>query len=508
MKKILIAVFSMTFTGLSLSAQLQSSINNIKQQYSLMGISVVTVCNGDIGEICHAGLKDFTRSLPVDDSTMYRIASISKLVTAAGIMKLYEQGLFQLNDDVSDYLGYTFRNPNYPQTPVTFAMLLSHTSGIQDGSGYSSFLGATYNNSSPPGIASLFISGGSYYTADMWMNRNPGTYFTYSNANYGVVATLIENISGQRFDVYMKSQILDPLGIAGSYNVADITNINNVAVLYRKSGGSWSAQADNFQGVPPTPTNLSSYTPGTNGFIFGPQGGLRISPSDLARIMQMLINNGEFNGTVILNPATVALMTSPQWTYNGSNGDNYYGLFRSWGLGIQITTQTSGGDIVYPSVTMYGHCGEAYGLISDFYYDPVKRNGLVFMTNGAYIGYSIGTSSAFYSVEESVFSACYQHSYLPCVASGYNSSQTGDISVFPNPASNFIHIKMPELPDVIKKTELYDVHGKQVYCNSNTNPAQTIYLNGLNDGIYYLKITTSHRSFFKTVVVIRTESQD
>lgn len=496
----------MVMMGLSLSAQLQSSINNIKQQYNLMGISVVTVCNGDIGDVCHAGLKDYTRNLPVDDSTVYRIASISKLATAVGMMKLYEQGLFQLNDDISDYLGYTFRNPSYPQTPVTFAMLLSHTSGIQDGSGYSSFLGATYNNPNPPNISSLFLSGGSYYTSDMWMNRTPGTYFTYSNANYGVIATLIEKISNQRFDLYMKSQVFDPLGIAGSYNVAHISNINNIAVLYRKSGSNWSAQADNYQGVAPTPVNLSSYVPGTNGFVFGPQGGLRISPSDLARIMQVLINDGEYNGTVILNPATVSLMTTAQWTYNGSNGDNYYGLFRSWGLGIQITTQTSGGDIIYPSVTMYGHCGEAYGLISDFYYDPVRRNGLVFMTNGAFNGYTVGTSSAFYTVEESVFSACYQQSYLPCVALPATSTQSSEAIVYPVPATDVLHITVPESFGNQLAVQLYTTQGKSVLNTTGNHQHLQLPLQQIPAGVYILKITGSNYTYTKRIVIADNRS--
>lgn len=480
-------------------AQLDAEVDAIRQQYNLMGISVVTICNGAPGDTCHAGIRDYTRGLPVNDSTMYRIASISKLVTAMGLMKLYDAGEFNLDDDVGTYLGYTFRNPYFPNVPVTFRMLLSHTSGIQDGSGYSSFLGATYNNSNPPSIASLFVSGGSYYTSDMWMNKSPGTYFTYSNANYGVIASLLEKISNQRFDVYMKNEILNPLGIAGSFNINDIANINNVAVLYRKSGSNWSPQADNFQGTAPTPVNLSSYTPGTNGFIFGPQGGLRISPSDLARLMMMLLNDGMYNGISVLNSSTVTLMQSPAWTYNGSNGDNYYGLFRSWGLGMHITTLTAGGDIVYPATVMIGHPGEAYGLISDFYFDPVHKNGIVFMTNGAFDGYDFGTNSAFYTVEESVFDAAYQHSHLPCIALSAFDQSTQTIRLYPNPASDHVTLEVNSCSG--GTIHLTDCTGKILMSLPFTQQTIPFSVKHLPSGCYFL--ASQDAAFRQKLIIIR-----
>ncbi|HPF93985.1 MAG TPA: serine hydrolase, partial [Tenuifilaceae bacterium] len=135
--------------------QLQQSIESIKEEYSLMGLSVVTLCNGNVSGVYHAGLKDYDRNLKVNDSTMYRVASVSKLITTMGLMALWDKGSFNLDDDVSLYLGFTLRNPSWPEIPITFRMLLSHTSSIQDGNGYSNFLAATYGNSSPPHINEL-----------------------------------------------------------------------------------------------------------------------------------------------------------------------------------------------------------------------------------------------------------------------------------------------------------------------------------------------------------------
>jgi CubicO group peptidase (beta-lactamase class C family) len=320
----------------------------------------------------------------------------------------------------NDYIGFNIRNPNYPSEPITFRMILSHTSGLQDGTGYSYFLQATASQSPPPPISSLLVPGGTFYTADMWLPKLPGTWFNYANINFGVAATLIERISGIRFDIFTRDSILLPLGITGSFNVNDIGNINNVSVLYRNS----IPQMDNYQGVPPVPVNLSGYVIGTNGMIFSPQGGLRISAPDLCNFMVMQAQQGIYNNIRILDTSTVALMHDIQWDYNGANGNNYYNLFRRWGLGFHLTTNTPGGDIVIEGVPMTGHPGEAYGLISDMYFEKEKLFGLVFITNGysGTTGYIHGNYSAFYLPEEAVFTAIRDDHFIACIPVSVNNS--------------------------------------------------------------------------------------
>ena len=149
-------------------------------------------------------------------------------------MKLYDQDEFELDEDISTYLGFTVRNPNHPTIPITFRMLLSHTSSLQDGTGYTSFLNATYAQNPIPNMSSVLQPGGSFYTTNMWRTEIPGSYFTYSNLNFGLIGTLIEKISNQRFDVFMKNEILIPLDIDGSYNIQDLSTITDVATIYRK----------------------------------------------------------------------------------------------------------------------------------------------------------------------------------------------------------------------------------------------------------------------------------
>ena len=117
--------------------------------------------------------------------------------------------------------------------------------------------------------------------------------FTYSNINYGLIGTLIEALSGQRFDIFMREQILIPLEIDGSFNIQDLTDIYNVSVLYRYNNG-WVAQWDNYQGIMPIAPNLDDYALGTNGIYFAPQGGLRITAHEMNSIARALASDGAF----------------------------------------------------------------------------------------------------------------------------------------------------------------------------------------------------------------------
>lgn len=396
----------------------EDEMDDIQNDFNLVGLATAANCNGFDLEAYYGGMRNLLTETPITDSTYFRVASISKAFTAAGIMRLYDQGLFDLDEDVSTPLGFLLRNPSYPEVPITYRMLLSHTASIQDGGGYGDFLGATVSSDNPPPLTDILLPEGDYYTSNMWRTEPPGTHFAYSNMTYGVLGTLIEALSGERFDLFMKNEVLEPLGITGSFNVADLEDIANLAVLYRNS----VPQVDNFQGLPPPPFDGSAYTPGTNGLRFGPQGGLRTTLSGLLTFGNMLVHHGTVDGMVFLDSASVALMLDDQWTFNGGNGDNYFGLFNSWGLGIHRSLGATGnanGDAVFPGVPMWGHPGEAYGLISDLYIDPETKFTMAFLTNGYISGgnYAFGTQTTFYAVEEAVFSAVETYLWEHCASS-------------------------------------------------------------------------------------------
>ena len=130
------------------------------EENGLVGMSVLSVCKGKVQEYYNFGKSDLQRNLFINEETRFRIASISKLVTTIGLMKLWEQGKFDLDEDVSSALGFELRNPNYPTHPITYRMLLSHQSSIGEGSKYDDFLTSTYNDFLIPTVTDLLSKQG------------------------------------------------------------------------------------------------------------------------------------------------------------------------------------------------------------------------------------------------------------------------------------------------------------------------------------------------------------
>ena len=489
----------------SQSSELDAALQEIKTDHEIVGMSVSIIRGDEISFSKGYGLRDIDRSLPVDDSTLYRIASISKFVVTAALMKLYDQGLFNIEDDVSDYIGFTLRNPVYPDDIITFRKLLSHTSSLRDGSGYSAFLSATYNNDPPPILESLLTPDGTYFTSDMFSSKESpsSNYFTYANINFGVVGTLVERLSNIRFDIFCRQEIFEPLGMTSSFNVQDLPNINNVAVLYRKTGQNWIPQADNYLGIMPEPRDLSAYIIGTNGVIFGPQGGLRTSANDLSKFMNMIMNEGEYNAARILEDTTVALILTPTWIYDGSNGDNYYGIFNTYGFGSHRTTD------LLPTETLYGHPGEAYGLISDLYFSKIKDYGIVFITNGG--SWNNGDYSGWYDIEEKIYQASLKYidsitvdvesNVLP--EKGYKLYQN-----YPNPFNpeTVINYEIQNYGAV--QLKVYDILGNEVVTLVNEvkqpgNYEITFNADNLSGGVYFYRLLSENYSETKSMILLK-----
>ena len=340
-------------------------------------------------------------NLPVTSDSRFRVASISKVFTAAGYMQLVDEGKINLDEDVSRYLGFTLRNPNYPNKVITSRMLLSHTSSIRD-----------YPTSYVPfksNVRSFFTS------ADCWTKgKAPGSYFSYCNLNFVLLATIMEKVSGQRFDKYITKNVLKPLDIKGSFNLRDFSSadLQKMGTLYRKTkgeAGRYYAQIDD--------RPLSSYRPGNNAGIFSPQGGLRISPEELSHMLEMLLNQGKYKGREILKPATVQLMEKPVWKYNPSqpNGNIDNDAIESYGLALQQFSGTGSTRPApnRPDFDLVGHLGEAYGFIGGLMWQPGTKNGFIFLQNGFATDYkhNKGRYSRNYRWEENFMKAIIENAF-------------------------------------------------------------------------------------------------
>ena len=361
---------------------------------------------------------------PATRDTLYRIASISKLVTTLGVMRLVEAGKLSLDTDVSEYLGWKLRNPHFPDKAITLRMLLTHTSSLRDDAGYYGW---------PPGmkIREFFDRPGE---GKMWStDAAPGAAFRYANLPWGLVGTVMERVSGERFDRLMQHLVLEPLGMGGGFEPAEFTRaqLDNLAVLYRKRAGPedrevwnpdgpWVPQADDYRGVRPTPRAAPGYANGDNGILYGPQGNLRASAADLGRVMRMLIARGEIDGRRFLKPETVDAMLARQWQRGAGGGTGDFGerrqLFNAWGLGNQQFTDRSEpgrGDRLVEGggFTGVGHLGDAYGLTGILVVDPAKGDGVVFLAGG--VGSDPekqpGAYSANLRYEERILTAVYRN---------------------------------------------------------------------------------------------------
>ncbi len=400
--------------------------------YPLAGMSVVALRGGKVvyeGQFGRRRIdaKDASRDRPVDAKTMYRVASISKLVTTLGVMRLVEEGKLALDRDISDYLGFRVRNPHFPDAAITVRMLLTHTSSLRDAGGY--FWDARH------ALREALVPGGALYgEGAMWARTaKPGAWFQYANLPWGVLGQVMEKVSGERFDRLMTRLVLKPLGVEGGYNPAALpgSQLDNLATLYRKreaeglerwdSSGPWVAQTDDYSGAPPVARAGDDYVIGTNGTLFGPQGGLRTSAAGLARVMRMLMDRGRLDGKAFLRPETVDLMLSRQWTHDPSAGDSEgeYGVhrnyFNAWGLGNQHFLDVSGpyrGDRLVEGggFTAVGHLGDAWGLAGTFAFNRETRNGIIVLIGGVAIDpmKNPGVYSAFSRHEEKILTAIYR----------------------------------------------------------------------------------------------------
>lgn len=393
----------------------------------LSGLAAIVYCAGAIryeGYFGHRFIDpdDARRSLPVTPETKFRVASISKTVTALAVMQLVERGLLDLDADVSDVLGWRLRNPHWPDAPITPRMLLTHTSSLRDGEIY------TF----PPAMAlrdvfqpdSPYYKHGAHFAGrSIHVDHAPGRFFSYCNLGFGVLGTLIECLTGERFDRYVDHHVLAPLGVDASFNVCSLSadGLRNLAVLYRRqrdgewdASAPWCAQVDDVRGVrPPEPNGLDAYQPGANGTILSPQGGLRISARDLVEVMKVFTHGGQGRFQRILQPETVAQMLTEQWRFDPArgNGDPYAGLMRAFGLGIHhLTNAPSDGYgasdrlLAGSSPRLWGHMGDAYGLLSAMWFDPAQDAGFVYVIGG--VGRDPetykGEYSAFYRWEEAI----------------------------------------------------------------------------------------------------------
>ena len=346
-------------------------------------------------------IRPFTAETPV------RIASVSKLVVALALHRLADAGRVDLDADVSRYLGWQLRNPAHPQIPITIRQMMRHESSLSDAGGYFVPLGRRLRD----------LAGPSGFSA-----AAPGTSFDYANLNQALLGEVIEQVTGERFDRAARRLVLAPLGIDACYNWSGCSAgaVAAGAVLYRKAPseagpwvpeGPWIAQIDDRRPPDICPVriedgascDLDAYVPGGNGGLFSPQGGLRISLQDLARLGLALLRDDSF-----LKPETRAsLFRAIPVKTPGHGGETDPGLMQFWSAGgfhcLSGTGQPGTDQPLSPApLKGCGHLGDAYGLKSALIVDPQAGTAIAWAFTGVSAPPPEGQRSRFSAPEEAL----------------------------------------------------------------------------------------------------------
>lgn len=280
------------------------------------------------------GLDDEATKKALREDAILRIASQTKAITSVGVMMLYDQGLLQLDDPISKYLP-AFRNPKvlasfkekdstYTTVParseVTIRQLLSHTSGISYPVIGTREARAIYAKAHIP--SGIGTPGGQLATAmnalgPLPLMHQPGEKFTYG-LSVDVLGYLIEVLSGQPLDQFLRTRLFEPLNMQDTYFYLPAAKQPRLARLYTEDARKATVP------MPPQGGMIPDY-PNAPGTYFSGGAGLSSTIDDYAIFLQMLLNEGEYNGRRLLKPATVRLMTTNQ-IGEVTQGPNKFGL--------------------------------------------------------------------------------------------------------------------------------------------------------------------------------------
>ncbi len=319
------------------------------------GVITLLARDGRIVDFQTYGYRDLEKQLPMERDTICRVYSMSKIITCAATLMLFEEGRFNLDDPVAKYLpelkdmkvwaGGTMEEPKLEalKRPITVKHLLTHTSGlIYDFSGNDELtkLWGSANLWSGPGLTNFIAK-----LARLPLKHQPGDAYTYG-VNQDVLGALIERVSGRRFGAFLEERIFGPLGMKDTGFDVPESKMNRLAKTY-KNGPAREFLEDK-------PIVETWPEPGRG--IEAGGAGIFSTAGDFARFAQMLCNGGALDGKRILGRKTVELMTANHMVTLPNN--QAATRQKGFGLGVEVTTDL--GQLSMPSsVGQFGWYGAA-----------------------------------------------------------------------------------------------------------------------------------------------------
>lgn len=313
----------------------RGAIADIAKKYGAVGVQVAVIHRGVVGETYEYGYATKS-SVTMKSDHKIRAASVTKVVVGMTAMKMREEGIIDLDADISEYWGSKL----YKST--TLRELFSHTS-------YLRYL--TFPKTRGDALGQLRRSG-SYRPTNEWL---------YNNYAIGIAGTTLEVASDRTLNSYATEKFFGPLNMDASFNSGEIRNKKLLATLYNPND-SVSRTASAAASFPKRPVGRSS------AFY---AGGLTISAKDLAKLTAILANDGTYDGVRYLSEESVELMETPVCVAE-SRGHDFVQC-----IPLRYQPDLFGQD------RLYYHLGIAYGTLSILSYNPDTRDGVVVITTGA-----------------------------------------------------------------------------------------------------------------------------
>ena len=325
-------------------ALIDAEVNKYVQNHWLVGSTVIIVKDNKVVYHKAFGYANEASKTPMPENAIYRIMSQTKAITSLAIMQLYEQGKINLDQKVSDFIP-SFKNPTVlkdfntadssyttiaAKREITIRDLLTHTSGIDYTDIGSKNMGAIYTKAGvPSGLGNFKESLLEKMTklGTLPLVHQPGEKFTYG-LNSDLLGCIVEIVSGTSLENYFQKNIFDPLGMKDTYFNVPAAKANRMPTVYTENEAKqiieWS----------PTFRNLNPNYPLVPKTYFSGGAGLSSTAYDYAIFLQMILNQGKYNGKQIIAPRTAAIMISPQMDFKTNGNDDF-------SLGFSITSEKS-----------------------------------------------------------------------------------------------------------------------------------------------------------------------
>lgn len=322
---------------------IQSEIE--KQKTPALSILVFNE-NNILYENCF-GKSHIKKNTNLENNHLFLLASVSKTVTATALLQLYDKNLFSLDDNINDYLPFDVFLPN-ETTPITFKMLLTHTSGIADGSALDD---QYYYGEDSPVALDFFLKnyltpeGEFYNSTENFHDFESGTDYEYTNVGNALIALLVEKISKKDFNTYCKENIFQPLGMTQTFwKLKEAQQANSTIVQ------PYNYVNEQFE-------EIQHYT-----FTDYPNGGLRSTAKDMFKFLSAFAQNGIFNNYQLLSSETVKSMRTLQIP----------SINNKMGLHLFLLNSEN---------NLWGHDGGEKGVATIMAFNPSTKIGAIILTN-------------------------------------------------------------------------------------------------------------------------------